>query len=99
MVEKSRVEEYLLNLLHRQKWIKDCRNAKVNDVVLLQDSATPQVQWKVAKVVKVYQGKDGRVRILKLLISDSTLDGKGRSRTTKPVLPDRPIQKTLLEAG
>lgn len=92
-------KEYLLNLQHRQKWIKDRRNAKVNDVVLLKDDATPRNQWKLAKVIEVYPGKDRRVRRLKLLISDSTLDGRGK-RISKPVHLERPIQKTvtLLEA-
>ena len=53
----------------------------------------------VRKVIEVYPGKDGRVRRLKLLISDSNLDGKGR-RISKPVHLERPIHKTviLLEA-
>lgn len=83
-------KEYLFNLQHRQKWIKHRRNAKVNDVVLLKDDTTPRNQWKLAKVIDVYPGKDGRVRRLKLLISDSTLDVKGR-RTSKPVHLERPI--------
>ncbi|KAL6490192.1 hypothetical protein MHYP_G00005370 [Metynnis hypsauchen] len=82
-----------------QKWIKDRRDARVNDVVLLQDDTTPRNQWKLAKVIEVYPGKDGRVRRLKLLISDSSLDEKGR-RVSKPIHLERPIHKTvtLLEA-
>ncbi|XP_066553505.1 uncharacterized protein LOC136721589 [Amia ocellicauda] len=92
-------KEYLLNLQQRQKWTKDRRNAKVNDIVILQDDATPRNQWKLAKVIEVYPGKDGRVRRLKLLIGDSTLDGRGK-RISKPVHLERPIHKTvtLLEA-
>ena len=92
-------KEYLLNLQHRQKWIKDRRDARVNDVVLLQDDTTPRNQWKLAKVIEVYPGKDGRVRRLRLLISDSSLDEKGK-RVSKPVHLERPIHKTvtLLEA-
>ena len=88
-------KEYLLNLQQRQKWIKDRRNAKVNDVVILQDNTLPRGQWKLARVVEVYPGRDGRVRRLKLLISDSTLDGKGK-RLAKPVYLERPIHKTVL---
>ncbi|KAG1966989.1 hypothetical protein F2P79_002628 [Pimephales promelas] len=92
-------KEYLLNLQHRQKWTKDRRNAKVGDIVLLQDVATPRNQWKLARVIEVYPGSDERVRRLKLLISDSSLDGRGK-RTSKPVYLERPIQKTvtLIEA-
>lgn len=88
-------KEYLLNLQQRSKWNKDRRNTKVNDIVLLQDDGTPRNQWKLAKVVEVFQGADGRVRKLKLLLSDTTLDSKG-TRTTKPVCLERPIHKTVL---
>ncbi|KAK0134383.1 hypothetical protein N1851_030040 [Merluccius polli] len=86
--------EYLLNLQQRQKWTKDRRSARINDIVLLKEDATPRNQWKLAKVIEVYPGKDGRVRRLKLLISDSALDSKGK-RISKPVHLERPIQKTV----
>lgn len=92
-------KEYLLNLQHRQKWNKDRRNASINDIVILQDDTVPRNQWKLAKVTEVYLGQDGRVRRCKLLISDSTLDERGK-RITKPTYLERPIHKTvtLLEA-
>ncbi|KAK0147343.1 hypothetical protein N1851_013244 [Merluccius polli] len=92
-------KEYLLSLQQRRKWTKDRRNAKVGDVVLLQDDTTPRNQWRMAKVIEVYPGKDVKVRRLKLLISDSTLDEKGK-RISKPVHLERPIHKTvtLMEA-
>lgn len=94
-----RRNEYLLNLQVRSKWSKDRRNAKVNDIVLLQDDGMPWNQWKLAKVFEVFQGADEKVRKLKLLVSDPTLDRKDR-RTFKPVYFERPIHKTvrLLEA-
>lgn len=45
-------------------------------------------------VTEVFPGKDGRVRKLKLLISDPTLDAKGK-RISKPAYLERPIQKTV----
>lgn len=88
-------KEYLLSLQQRCKWNKSRRNAKINDIVLLQDDLAPRNQWKLAKVVEVFPGTDGRVRRLKLLVSDSTLDSKG-ARTSKPVYLERPIHKTVL---
>lgn len=70
-------KEYLLSLQQRSKWNKDRRNAKVNDIVLLQDDATSRNQWKIAKVIEVFPGADGKVRKLKLLLSDTTRDRKG----------------------
>ncbi|XP_019727405.1 uncharacterized protein LOC109516990 isoform X1 [Hippocampus comes] len=91
--------EYVLNLQSRQKWTKERRDAKVNDIVLLQDDSSPRNQWKLAKTVEVYPGHDGRVRKVKLLVSDSTLDGSGKPKS-KPIYLERPIQRTvtLLEA-
>ena len=88
-------KEYLLNLQQRSKWTKNRRDAKVNDIVLLQDEGTPRNQWKLAKIVEVFRGADERVRKLRLLLSDTTLDKKGTC-TTKPVYLERPIHKTVL---
>lgn len=86
--------EYLLNLQPRQKWVKEQRNAQVNDIVPLQDDSSPRNHWKLAKITAVYPGLDGRVRNVKLLLSDSNLDGAGK-RTSKPVQLERPIQRTI----
>lgn len=88
-------KEYLLNLQQRQIWQKDKRNTKVNDIVILHEDGSPRNLWRLARVTEVYPSADGRVRKVKLLISDSTLDNQGK-RTTKPVYLDRPVQKTVL---
>ncbi|KAL7874934.1 hypothetical protein SRHO_G00059040 [Serrasalmus rhombeus] len=92
-------KEYLLNLQPRQKWQRKRRNAKVNDIVIVQDDTAPRTEWKLAKVTKVYPAEDGCVRKLQLLISDSTLDKEGK-HIGKPVYLERPIHKTvtLIEA-
>lgn len=88
-------KEYLLNLQQRRKWTKDRRNAKVNDIVLLQDENLPRNQWKLAKVVEVFPAADNRVRRVKLLVSGTTLDNKG-TRTSQPHYLERAIHKTVL---
>ncbi|KAL7877241.1 hypothetical protein SRHO_G00038840 [Serrasalmus rhombeus] len=92
-------KEYLLNLQPRQKWQRKRRNAKVNDIVIVQDDTAPRTEWKLAKVTKVYPAEDGCIRKLQLLISDSTLDKEGK-RIGKPVYLERPIHNTvtLIEA-
>ncbi len=92
-------KEYLLNLQQRQKWHKLRRNAKVNDIVILKEDTASRSQWKLVKVIEVHTGTDGCVRTVKLLISDSTLDRRGK-RVTNPTYLERPIQKivTLIEA-
>lgn len=81
----------------RQKWHKNQRNLKVNDNVLVQDDLAPFNEWKLARVIEVYPGSDGRVRKLKLMASDTTVDKF--KPITKTVL-ERPIHKivVLLEA-
>lgn len=93
-------KEYLLNLQSRQKWYKNRRNLKVNDIVLLQDDLAPRNEWKLARVIEVYPGSDGMVRKLKLMVSDRKFDKKVKP-ITKPVFLERPIHKVvvLLEAG
>ncbi|XP_020556659.2 uncharacterized protein LOC110014220 [Oryzias latipes] len=88
-------KEYLLNLQQRQTWQKDKRDTKVNDIVILQEDNSPRCRWKLAKVTEVYPSADGRVRKVKLLLSNSTLDDTGK-RSAKPVYLDRPVQKTVL---
>ncbi|KAI2666778.1 hypothetical protein H4Q32_026472 [Labeo rohita] len=92
-------KEYLLSLQQRQKWHKTNRNAKVNDIVIIQDDTTLRNDWKLAKVTAVYPGQDGCVQKVQLLISDSTLDDHGK-KLSKLVHLIRPIHKTvtLLEA-
>lgn len=91
--------KYVLNLQGRQKWTKEHRDAKVNHIVLSQDDSSPSHQLKFGKIVEVCPGHDGRVRKVKVLVSDSTLDGSGKQRS-KPIYLERPSQKTvtLLEA-
>ncbi|XP_028327214.1 uncharacterized protein LOC114478373 [Gouania willdenowi] len=92
-------KEYLLSLQQRQKWQKTRRNAKVNDIVIMQDDAAPRNVWRLAKVTTVYPSADGCVRKVQLLISDSALDDNGK-RLCKQTYLNRPIHKTvtLLEA-
>nr|XP_055049264.1 uncharacterized protein LOC129434357 [Misgurnus anguillicaudatus] len=92
-------KEYLLSLQQRQKWQKNRRNLKVNDLVLLQDDHAPRNEWKLARITEVYPGSDDRVRKVKLLVSDTSFDNKGKS-TTNTVFLERPVHKlvTLLEA-
>lgn len=86
-----------MSLQQRKKWHKTNRNAKINDIVIVQDDQASRNDWKLAKVVAIHPSEDGCIRKVQLLMSDSLLDDHGKS---KPVLLDRPIHKTvtLLEA-
>lgn len=88
-------KEYLLSLQQRQIWQRDRRDTKVDDIVILCEDSSPRNQWKIARVTEVYPSPDGRVRKVKLLLSDSSLDSQGK-RTAKPTYLDRPVHKTVL---
>lgn len=59
-------QEYLPTLLQRQKWRGENRNMRVGDVVLMMDDNAPRGFWPLAKVIKVFEGADGRVRSVEL---------------------------------
>ena len=59
---KQWLKQYLPELQHRVKWLKQCRNFKVGDLVLLCDENTPRGVWPMAIVTSVNVSKDGLVR-------------------------------------
>ena len=87
--------EYLKSLQRRSKWQKPKRNLSLGDIVIIKDDNLCRNEWKLAKVVETYPSKDGYVRSVKLLISDSEITNKGKR--TKPVsYLVRPVHKLVL---
>ncbi|GFW62670.1 integrase catalytic domain-containing protein [Trichonephila clavipes] len=56
--------EYLNQLQQRTKWNKPRRNLKVNDMVLVKENNLPPLQWSLGRVVQVFPGDDGAVRVV-----------------------------------
>ena len=82
---KRFVKEYLVLLQRRQKWIRETRDLKVGDLVLVADENLPRQRWPLARVSRVFSGRDGHVRSCEL--------------KTPTGLYQRPITKiALLEA-
>lgn len=79
-------KEYLTSLQQRAKWLKEERNVKIGDIVLVVDSSVPRNNWPLGRVVDVVTDKHGLVRVVKV--------------KTKSCVLQRPITKlcTLLEA-
>lgn len=88
-------KEFVLSLQQRQKWVRPRRSLQVNDVVMLKNEDSPRNQWPIARVQDCVLGRDGRVRKVKLVIGDATLDKKGK-RTKIPTSLERPIHKVVL---
>ena len=52
---------------------KTQRNLQVRDIVLLISADAPRGQWPLGRVIEVYPGEDGRVRVAKVQVGCSTL--------------------------
>ena len=79
------LREYLPTLQQRQKWHVPRRNLEIDDLVLVADDNVQRGNWPLGRVMKVIQGRYGRVRSAKI--------------KTKSTVLHRPITKLcLLEA-
>ena len=72
---------YLQSLQSRNKWQRQTYNFQPGDVVLLKDEAFGLLDWPMAKVLKVYPGDDGHVRVVDLLCQ-----GKEYRRSTNRLI-------------
>lgn len=75
--------EYLVTLNKYNKWHYPTRNLVVGDVVLLKEDSTISTNWPLARVIQVYPGKDGLVRVASV-------------RTEKGTFYKRPVSKMAL---
>lgn len=54
---------YLAQLRGRKKQQKSHPNLKIDDVVMLMDDDLPRNQWPLGRIVDVFPGPDGKVRV------------------------------------
>ena len=67
-------KEYLPEWNVRNKWNKDdVRQLKVNDLVRVVDENVKRSNFKMARVVEVQEGSDGRVRSATVVTKDGKL--------------------------
>ncbi|GFX65010.1 integrase catalytic domain-containing protein [Trichonephila clavipes] len=55
---------YLNSLQQRKKWIVNKENLKLGDMVLIREENLPPCKWLLVRVVKIYMGKDKKVRVV-----------------------------------
>jgi hypothetical protein len=67
------LREYLPCLTTRSKWNKETLNLKEGDLVIVMSNDSPRAQWPLARVVKVYEGRDKRVRSADVKTPSGTL--------------------------
>jgi len=59
--------EYLSSLQRRTKWSRTQPNIKVGDMVVVKNNSTPPLTWLLGRVTAVVTGKDGIVRVVRVL--------------------------------
>ncbi|XP_072377743.1 uncharacterized protein [Diabrotica undecimpunctata] len=62
--------DYLNRLQNRPKWFLPFKNLQPNDLVLVKEDNLPPLYWSLARVMEVFPGKDGRVRIASVKTND-----------------------------
>ena len=70
---KRWIKEYIPQLQQRQKWLKNERNLKKGDVVLLVDENTPRSLWPLGLIRSVKLSRDGLVRSAEVKTRSSVL--------------------------
>jgi len=58
--------EYLGQLAVRSKREPTSYNLKINDVVFVANDLQKRIDWPLARVKEVFNGRDGKVRVVKL---------------------------------
>lgn len=58
--------DYLNRLQNRPKWLQPSANLNLNDLVLLKEDNLPPLNWRRGRVIELFPGTDGKVRVVKV---------------------------------
>ena len=67
------MREWLPGLNARQKWFQTQRDVHIGDVMLVISPDTSRRNWPLGRVLEVYPGQDGHVRVVKIQVGEGTL--------------------------
>ena len=67
------LQEWIPSLSARKKWRSDQVDLKVGDVIIVMSPDTPRGKWPLERVVKVFPGKDSRVRVVDVQVGKTVL--------------------------
>ena len=87
--------EYLHTLQARTKWQRESPNLQVNDIVILRSDKTFACHWPLARVIEVFPGQDGLVRVATVKTSNGTY----KRPVVKMALLLRPEEEGHQETG
>lgn len=77
--------DYITQLQLRSKWKCVQENLAVGDMVLVKEENTAPLHWPLGRVMQIYPGKDGLVRVVQVLM-------KGRL-FKRPIVKLAPLPK------
>ena len=87
-------ESYLTELNARRKWRKESVSLTEGDIVLIRDKQAPRTAWRIAKVVRRFLGRDGRVRRVGVWHSDA----RGKGKETEKSVHDLVLLYSLVKS-
>ena len=61
---------------------------------MITDDCLPRSQWRIGKIIEVFDDNDGLIRKVKLVIGSNVFDNKGRRKESLANL-ERPIHKVV----
>ena len=67
------MKEFVPGLSARKRWHQEQKNFQVGDVVLLVSADTPRGSWPLGKIVQVFPGNDGKIRVVDVKVGNKTL--------------------------
>ena len=67
------MREWLPSLNPRQKWTETRPDLKIGDVVLVISPDCPRAHWPLGRVLEVFPGQDGHVRVAKIQVGQNTV--------------------------
>ncbi|XP_050678653.1 uncharacterized protein LOC126979538 [Leptidea sinapis] len=65
--------EFIAELQQRTKWRTKTKELQIGDLVLLKEDNIPPLQWRLARIAKLYPGSDGVSRVADVLTTKGTI--------------------------
>ena len=91
--------DYLTELQILKKWFSNGPEFRIGDLILLAEDNKAPMQWKTGRVLEVYKGNDGTVRVCKVKTSNSTFIRPVVKLRKLPVNPDLKPGSTAPSVG
>ena len=67
------LREWVPGLNARKKWFHPQRDFQVDDIVLIISPDTPRGNWPLGRIIEVFPGKDGHVRVASVQVGKNVI--------------------------